>query len=725
MGGLLGAAVFACFCSAFSLNWSLPGAFSGNPLRGALSVCNSMADRLGETDYIIWRRFAGGYLADGTPAPQGMFLTVLLVLLMILCWLILRSRYRLLLLIPAVPAAALMLLTGAAPGPWAGLALAFALACALAAMSGGVGRPWIMGLPLLAALLTLGIGLALDQGNGIAMSGMQKTAVEKVRDRAEARFGENPLGSGRLDTLEGEKLKASRGSMAEPAEGLAAGNGTRTALEVTMEEPRPEYLRGFVGEVYGGGRWSALDNGEYYRQRDQLYWLNREGFDGLSQLSEALSASEGTFGAAPAGEAGGKKAAKAEGETDRDGADSGMEVRVKKADRSRIYIPYEATGTDRAIPKGTQNYAGGFLKTDRLLGSGDYAWTTKPGLTDRWTDLAGRLYSAEESDALTAYFENESRYNVWCYEKYTAVPDDMRPLLEAAVGDPGDLSRSHAGYKETIALIREYLDGHFIYTEEFSRPKDGEDAVERFLLTGKGCDAHYASLAALLFRWYGIPARYVEGYLITPGDAEGAKASRAMDIGMSHAHAWTEIYIDGLGWVPLEVTSVYRDIMPEADMEKGLEAVSYENRPKKQKESAENETLIQSESPAYGRSILRLLIGIAGLLLLLLLLWILRGLVRKRLLIRRRRKAFADPDPRKGICAMYGYLLEENIPCSAEATALGNYAAFSNHDVEELQRSQMRREMEWGEHEKELVEKINRRSAGDLLFDLWRGLRKR
>ena len=696
-----------------------------------------MADRLGETDYIIWKRFAGGFLGDGTPAPQGMFLTLLLALLMVLCWLILRSGCRPLLLIPLVPMAALMLLTGAAPGAWAGLAFAFALTCALAAMTAGGRVPAVMILPLAAMVLTLGVGLGLTHGGEPAMGELQKKSVEKVRDRMEKRLGKDPLGGGRLGELEGEELKAVRGSMTRAADQLSAagGDGTETALEVTMEDPRPTYLRGFVGETYGSSRWSAMDNAVHYRQRDQLYWLNRGGFDGLSQLSEAVAAAEGKTGEAfaaggdgkAAGAGGGGNSAAGDGGAAGDGeaTPSAMEIRVKEADRARIYLPYETAGTDREIPAGTQNYAGGFLRTDRLTGTGSYAWTTVSGLTDRWTDLAGRLYSAEESDALTAYFENESRYNVWCYEKYTDVPEDMKGLLEAAVGDPGDLSRAHADYKETIALIREYLDGHFIYTEDFAPPKEGVDAVEQFLLTGKGCDAHYASLASLLFRWYGIPSRYVEGYLVTPKDAEGAKATRPVAIGASHAHAWTEIYIDGLGWVPLEVTTAYRGLMPEADMEKGLEAVSYENRPKKQEESAEEETLSKSESPEYGRALLRLLLWIGGLLLLLLLLWIASRLVRKRLRDRRRRKAFEDPDPKKGICAMYGYMLEEDIPCSAEATELGNYAAFSDHDVAELQRSQMRREMEWGEHEKELVEKNDRRSAADLLFDLWRGLRKR
>ena len=54
--------------------------------------------------------------------------------------------------------------------------------------------------------------------------------------------------------------------------------------------------------------------------------------------------------------------------------------------------------------------------------------------------------------------------------------------------------------------------------------------------------------------YYGIPARYVEGYLITPQDVEGKQAGDTIEIPGTNGHAWTEIYVDGLGWIPLEMT---------------------------------------------------------------------------------------------------------------------------------------------------------------------------
>lgn len=44
--------------------------------------------------------------------------------------------------------------------------------------------------------------------------------------------------------------------------------------------------------------------------------------------------------------------------------------------------------------------------------------------------------------------------------------------------------------------------------------KNGEDFVNKFLNeTKKGYCTHFASAAVLMFRYMGIPARYVEGYV--------------------------------------------------------------------------------------------------------------------------------------------------------------------------------------------------------------------
>lgn len=82
------------------------------------------------------------------------------------------------------------------------------------------------------------------------------------------------------------------------------------------------------------------------------------------------------------------------------------------------------------------------------------------------------------------------------------------------------------------------------------------DIVEYFLFENRqGYCQHYASAAALLYRLYGIPARYVSGYRIQPSDfkeqEDGTWKAEVTDLS---AHAWVEILLDDYGWMPVEVT---------------------------------------------------------------------------------------------------------------------------------------------------------------------------
>ena len=82
-------------------------------------------------------------------------------------------------------------------------------------------------------------------------------------------------------------------------------------------------------------------------------------------------------------------------------------------------------------------------------------------------------------------------------------------------------------------------------------PGDYSDFMAYFLSEGRGYCIHFATAGALLLRMQGIPARYVTGYAVWL-DASGQGA--ALD---SDAHAWVEVYIDGYGWYPVEMTPGY------------------------------------------------------------------------------------------------------------------------------------------------------------------------
>lgn len=129
--------------------------------------------------------------------------------------------------------------------------------------------------------------------------------------------------------------------------------------------------------------------------------------------------------------------------------------------------------------------------------------------------------------------------------------------------------------EEIVLAINEYFQENIPYTIRPGKTPRKKDFVNYFLNENrKGYCAHFASAATLLFRYYGIPARYVEGYAIDynqivmgelvddakyedyfQGYSElGETALVEVNVTDADAHAWVEIYSKEKGWHPVEVT---------------------------------------------------------------------------------------------------------------------------------------------------------------------------
>ena len=61
----------------------------------------------------------------------------------------------------------------------------------------------------------------------------------------------------------------------------------------------------------------------------------------------------------------------------------------------------------------------------------------------------------------------------------------------------------------------------------------------------------YAAIQTLALRYYGIPARYAEGVLVP---ASLLRAGAAVPVPDTCATAWAEVYQDGAGWLPVNLT---------------------------------------------------------------------------------------------------------------------------------------------------------------------------
>ena len=72
--------------------------------------------------------------------------------------------------------------------------------------------------------------------------------------------------------------------------------------------------------------------------------------------------------------------------------------------------------------------------------------------------------------------------------------------------------------------------------------------IEEILQTGKGVCQDYAHVMITVARGWGVPTRYVSGYLYVEDDTGNPIPSAA-------GHAWVECLVPGLGWVGLDPTN--------------------------------------------------------------------------------------------------------------------------------------------------------------------------
>lgn len=169
-------------------------------------------------------------------------------------------------------------------------------------------------------------------------------------------------------------------------------------------------------------------------------------------------------------------------------------------------------------------------------------------------------------------------WEIW-YEKYVEnhyldVPDNMKNVEKVAdeIEEQNffiDMDENTERIKKA-QLVASWLKKNTNYYLQLPELPAGEDCIEYFLgVSKRGYCMHYASAAVMILRKLGVPARYVSGY-IAPRDLfkydSNRYIARIMD---NKAHAWVEIYLEGMGWVPVEVTkgySSYGSIVPEDEI---------------------------------------------------------------------------------------------------------------------------------------------------------------
>lgn len=206
--------------------------------------------------------------------------------------------------------------------------------------------------------------------------------------------------------------------------------------------------------------------------------------------------------------------------------------------------------------------------------TGDYAVEKRRGLkrftVEGW--CTNHLVQSDKTDGNQDAKILCTWYNEYVLEHYLDVPDGMTAVTEMV----NDMERgvscrnflNQLESEDTILrnearlylanLVAGRLGEHASYNLEPGNLPRGADPVEYFLGERKeGYCTHFASAGILLLRQMGVPARYASGYVVRPSQFHKSGGSYVASVKDEAAHAWAEIWLDDLGWVPVEMTPGY------------------------------------------------------------------------------------------------------------------------------------------------------------------------
>ncbi|MFF8957029.1 DUF3488 and DUF4129 domain-containing transglutaminase family protein [Streptomyces sp. NPDC014894] len=131
--------------------------------------------------------------------------------------------------------------------------------------------------------------------------------------------------------------------------------------------------------------------------------------------------------------------------------------------------------------------------------------------------------------------------------EYTRVPDRLPDVVRRTAEE---VTRGAKNDHERAVMLQRWFteDGNFVYDTDVDSGT-GINAITRFLRQKQGFCIHFSFSMAAMARTLGIPARVAIGF--TPGTE---RSDGSMSVSTKDAHAWPELYFEGVGWTRFEPT---------------------------------------------------------------------------------------------------------------------------------------------------------------------------
>lgn len=335
---------------------------------------------------------------------------------------------------------------------------------------------------------------------------------------------------------------------------LSRGDLTRThplkyddqaVFSLQMQMGQSLYLRGFAGADYADQKWSEADDtiysGDY---RGVIQWLEGKGYYPWCQENSIYRLlPDYTF--------------------------TEVTIDNRRASSKYIWLPYETAVAGDAKSDNIKYDQDRAPLAGGLRGQREYTIKIFDSALKEYTDAQGAqlIRSISKQDRFASYLEKEKIYRTFVYDHYMDVDGDTAGLLSNL-----DIEKCEGKTLDyCLYILRDKFTKEFTYDTDTKAAPEGRDALEYFLTESKkGNCMHFATAAALFLRQAGFPARYAEGYYLSPEQLELYEDLQnvKMPIADSDSHAWVEVYVDQLGWIPVEVTPGFYDMTKQRSEEK-------------------------------------------------------------------------------------------------------------------------------------------------------------
>lgn len=307
-------------------------------------------------------------------------------------------------------------------------------------------------------------------------------------------------------------------------------NSSDETLTVSFEEPETLYLKGFTGSRFENNEWQEYDSESYLGEWNGMLRYFEENDFSVQNMFDRYS-----------------------GVSNERLEYNHISVINNGADRSYVYLPFTAAEAD-----GAKDYKDLCTRSGKLFGAKSYSFKNvktdqRPELLSPSSWVTGR---EKISDEQQDYIEKENAYRAFARDTYLAIDDLTRDEVNEVFFRNMDAQSDNVGVYAITSRIRSILSLITEYTPNPVKPDD-KDFIGWFLGSyKKGNSPYYATAAVMAYRAAGIPARYAEGYYISESDVNSLNSSGINKIQLTgkNAHAWVEIYRDGIGWVSVEVT---------------------------------------------------------------------------------------------------------------------------------------------------------------------------